>query len=428
MLRIGDPSSQALAHVNLMLLTEKGIDKELFISCLVGAPTLLNLKEKENEVIPIQGDQGEVKIFNIEALTGDLKRDYHTLHQVVKKAPKDGQVDLVFLCLSSVTVLRNGGGGATKANDANATTTSSDLSKEEDPILQLIRTCTTPQFQDLIRVVIMHTPEDRIDENYRQLVVNQFSFLTESREELLNRIVFMDLINPKAFGNDLQGSLLDAIHLNWTKCQKKLYPFLLTTKDEKEKKKTTAVMTIPVVKYSEILSENVFRQVYLVRKRDIWTTVGCTILGLLLLLCFSLNNSYHRELTNRKLLQSQFEQTIQVYSVVEFPIEKAITLSDNDNDVEEEEKKTLVYQEKKKQRERKPHKILEDIGKVWSNTKNGVNKFVQDQREKHILEGTKKFWHDTKAGLTKFINEKKREIMQHHAVDKEAQVSSVNAV
>lgn len=399
-----------------MLLTEKGIDKELFISCLVGAPTLLNLKGKENEVIPIQGDQGEVKIFNIEALTGDLKRDYHTLHQVVKKAPKDGQVDLVFLCLSSVTVLRNSG-GATGTDDANAST-ARELSKEEDPILDLIRTCTTPQFQDLIRVVIMHTPEDRMDENYRQLVVNQFSFLTENHEELLNRIVFMDLINPKAFGNDLQGSLLDAIHLNWSKCQKKLCPFLLTAKDEKEKKTTT----IPLVKYSEILSENVFRQVYLVRKRDIWTTLGCTILGLLLLLCFNLNNSYHRELTNRKLLQSEFEQTIQVYSVVEFPIEKAVTLSADDDNNEEEKKKTLSYQEKKKERERKP-KILEDIGKVWSNAKNGVNKFVQDQKEKHILEDTKKFLHDTKASLTKFIDEKKREIMHRN---KEAQVSSVN--
>lgn len=149
-----------------------------------------------------------LKLFDTKGLRGVRHHDWPILRKLVNDLSADAaKIDCAFLCFSS-----------TRFSATNA------------EVLKILINMTTPEFQRCIHVVITHSPELRVHEEFKNDVVKRLSFLGATREEILARVHFVDLIHPDSFPVNSPGRV--AILDNWATAQQDFYQTMLNTHEQ----------------------------------------------------------------------------------------------------------------------------------------------------------------------------------------------------
>lgn len=181
-------------------------------------------------------------LFDTKGCRGDRRLDWYILRKLAVDLAMDAaKLDCIFLCFSSTR-----------------------FPPGDEELLKLILSLTTPEFQRCIHVVITHSPELRVNDEFRDDVVRNLRFLGSTREEILARVHFVDLLHPDSFPLDSLSRI--EVEAKWRAAQRELYHTVLTMRER-----------VPVQK---IFRLNFVQQLYYVYTTEIYFIAICLLLAL----------------------------------------------------------------------------------------------------------------------------------------------------
>eukprot|EP01039_Chlorochromonas_danica_P005342 gene5342-5878_t len=249
-------------HRDLSVLSvgSVGAGKSSVLCCLTGRSlasiTDRNLDDEVLQRAVFVRDHGKLTVSDCQGFRGDLKHDWLLLRKTLSQLPAEEPIDLVALCLSTACI----------------TDTKND---QVNNILFLLKEFTTADFRRLIHVIISYAPEHMVDDALRDIIAKKFSFLGDgSREEVLKKVTFVDLVNPLNFDESLQETQ-KAIEGKWAEAQRQLDQLVASCDPNQS------------IRPNQILSSRFFYQFCLVYKHELcFAVLSLTILVLLLVIFF----------------------------------------------------------------------------------------------------------------------------------------------
>lgn len=167
-----------LRKVDVLVLGNSAEDKAAVVSCIIGQhQSASSVDVVRSTAFYLPDHRVLTTLHECQRFGSDLKESFASFTASLKAVDeRTHSIDRVFMVFSSLH------------------STAVDQS-----LLDMIMTLTTPAFQSIIQVIFMHTPQDLQTPAFLDAVASQLSFLGPTKEAVLQRVLFLDLIDSEIF-------------------------------------------------------------------------------------------------------------------------------------------------------------------------------------------------------------------------------------